>query len=167
MNALYQERVRRNARRQTATVHDQAVGLVKELGAHASHILQMSDDKTLHVYGIPKEMQYVGEAYWPCEKGACFFVAQYAVKAATERGCGKIVIHRSSMHKHEFDTVTVLARAKQKARGRLKQHKWNTKNIGQMTHVAHGAMFDETRPVWRVPATLSSIAGSKGGIHNG
>lgn len=159
--------MKRAARRQTTTVHDQAVSLVKEIGGHDSHILQMSDDKTLHVYGTPKHTKEGGDEHWPCEKGACFVVAQYASKAATERGCGKIVVHRGHMHKHEFDTASVLGRMRERAWGKLKRFKTKRgttpRTIGQVSHMAHGSTFDVTRPLWRVPIALSGVAGSKGG----
>lgn len=159
LNALQQESVKRAARRQTTTVHDQAVSLVKEIGGTDSHVLQMSDDKTFHAYGTPKDEVVGGEESWPCEKGACFFVAQIVCKVATEQGCGKIMVHRSRLHNHEFDTATVLGRMKQRAGGRLKRFKTRSgvtpKNIGQMLHRANKATFDVTRPNWSVPIALS------------
>ena len=138
------------------SANDKAARLVKAIGGHRSHLANMSDHKTLYVYGTPKEMTDInGEEHWPCEKGACFFVASYAAKAATERGCGKIVVDRGRLHRHEFDTADVIAACERRARGYLKKHKWNTVNIGQTTHRAYGSEFDTTRPNWRVPIAVS------------
>ena len=174
LNVVQQDLARRAARRQTTTVHDESANLIREMGAHESHIAAMSDDKTLYVYGTPPDMRVGDVEQWPCARGACFFVASYAVKAATERGCGKIVVHRGHGHKHEFDTAEVVKACKRRARGVLKKPVVNHKNIGQMIHIANKSVFDVTRPTWSVPITLSGNAGSvradtvsTGGIYNG
>lgn len=173
MNVLDEQRIVKAARARKYSVQNHAVGLAREFGMTPSQIANMSDDRILHVHGMPNETQKLdGEVSWACTSGACFFLAQRAVEAALERGCGKIIIYQG-VHKHPFDTYEVGMRAKARSlTGHIKRPTFRglrrPPHYGQAKQLAAGGEFDFTRPLFHVGTTLSSEdAGSQGGTQNG
>lgn len=110
--------------------------------------IPVSSDRTLYVEGMPSE--------WPCEKGACLFVARYVLRAAFEQNCVYIEVRQGANHKHRFDVGALTHDACQWLDGWVPSPQLEIVPVQLATqgHCALGAEISETRPMVSVPSSF-------------
>jgi hypothetical protein len=101
-----------------------------------------SRDKVLIVEGVPAD--------WPCDQGACLFVARYALRVALENNAIAIDVRQGRWHRHRFDVVDILKDSAKFLGGWLPPPEDGMPSLTAQ-HAVSGAEFGEHKIMVSVP----------------
>jgi len=128
----------------------------RDLAQETKAPIPTSSDKTMVVEGVPKD--------WPCEKGACVFVARYVLRAALEQNCAYVEVRQGAHHRHRFDVGTLLLDVKKWLGGWLPSPDLQVVPVQFATrgHFANGSEMDRKQTMVTVPSSFALTDGHKG-----